>query len=187
MKLVTRFRLFVAGAGLAVFGLALFAQPSLATQFGVDRIFVYVAGGAAALFTLVDVTARRRVAPERTEFPVRTSLTEPGEDLESTLHEIAAGSPTDTFEEREAVHDRLSRVAIRVIARRRNCSSEEARRRLDEGTWTDDPDAAAFFAADPRETGGLIENLRESFSDESQFERRARRAAAELAALEGER
>lgn len=70
---------------------------------------------------------------------------------------------------RAAIRDRLRHVAVRTLVRERDISADAAARRLDDGTWTDDPDAAVLFA--PRE--GPLDRLREPV----RFRRRARRAA----------
>lgn len=50
-------------------------------------------------------------------------------------------SPTS----RRTVRDRLRAVTVRTVARDRGVSRSRAERAVDEGTWTDDPVAAALF------------------------------------------
>jgi hypothetical protein len=70
---------------------------------------------------------------------------------------------------RRRVRERLRAVTVRTVARREGVAEAAAARRVDDGTWTDDPVAAALFA--PGE--GPLDRLR----DAVRFRRRARRAA----------
>ncbi|MFC7176142.1 DUF7269 family protein [Halosegnis marinus] len=78
----------------------------------------------------------------------------------------------------ERVAERLEAVALAVFATE-GYSEAAARDLLADGSWTDDPEAAAFFA----ETGSDAAaegRLRDLFESTPPFVRRARRAVAAL-------
>lgn len=101
-------------------------------------------------------------APERTP-----STPAPGDDLERLLDHwtLLPVSPT----RRDRIRNRLRRAAIQTIIRTTGCSTMVAKERLEQGTWTDDPAAAAFVQAQPDPTRSVLSWIR--------FPHRARRAA----------
>ncbi|ADD06506.1 uncharacterized protein Nmag_2954 [Natrialba magadii ATCC 43099] len=57
------------------------------------------------------------------------------------------------------IRSRLIESAVRVVRTRRGLDRETAREQVDDGTWTDDPVAAAFLSADrPQPLGEQLRN-----------------------------
>lgn len=110
----------------------------------------------------------------------------PGDDLETALDAVRLEQHYETTAEREEIYDRLTAVAIQLLTRRYGLTADEARAQLGSGEWTDDPEAAAFFETGPEDEAPFLERLKESFSDDARFARRARRTAAALDELEAD-
>lgn len=178
-------RFLAAGLFASVLGIVFFVNASIAFRFPVNSALVTIAGATAGLLSLVGVSTRLRTIRRRTSPPAPGATpSHPGADLESALEAIQHEQHIDTADEREEVYDRLAAVGIQLLERTDGVDPEEARQRLARGDWTDDPEAAAFFRTGPADDAPFLERLRESFSDDSRFARRARRAAAALDDLE---
>jgi hypothetical protein len=184
MTRATPGRLLALGFVFAVLGLLFVFNPRLAANHSVSGGFVFVVGIVGVLFAGTELTSAYRTHRQQGRPRDSSSLPAPGEDLDSTLETIGRRSFRESVDDREAVRDRLRRIAVRVLVRQYGCSESEAHQYLAEGTWTDDPEAAKFFAAELIDPDDFLENLRASFADESRFERRARRVVDELHALE---
>lgn len=173
------------GLFTTIVGIVFFVNPPLAFRFPVNEGLILAAGATSGLLALIGVSTRMRTRRRRASPPeAGPTPAHPGADIEDALHTIQHRPHTDTRDEREAVFDRLAAVAIRRLEQEYGISAEEARSRLGRGEWTDDPEAAAFFATGPEDDAPFIERLKESFTDDSRFVRRARRAAAALDAME---
>ena len=180
-------RFLAGGVVTTVIGIVFFVNAGIAFGFPVSDALVTIAGATAGLFALVGVSTRMRTRRQRTTPPdPGPSPLAPGADLEAALHTIQHEPHVDTADEREEVFDRLAAVAIQLLQHRFGISADEARRRLGSGEWTDDPEAAAFFETGPEDDAPFVERLKESFSDDARFARRARRAAAALDDLEAD-
>ena len=178
-------RFLAGGVVTTVIGIVFFVDAGIAFRFPVTAALVTIAGVTGGLFALVGVSTRMRTRRQRTSPPdPGASPVTPGEDVEAALRTIRADPHVDTVDEREAVFDRLAAVAVQLLQHREGIDADEARRRLGSGEWTDDPEAAAFFAAGPDDDAPFVTRLKESFSDDARFARRARRAAAALDELE---
>jgi hypothetical protein len=146
--------LLLFGLLFAAVGFAVTVDPGLAAAIGFPPLPTVVVAGLAAAFALADVVARRDTDfrdetddEDRNEvLEPRVEAPRPGEGIDARLREGAgirnAGAGSTQFS------DRLRAVTVRALADARGLSPEEAQRQLDEGTWTDDPTAAAFFADD---------------------------------------
>jgi len=99
----------------------------------------------------------------------------PGDDLAAAVETVGA-SERDA-PERERIRDRLRTAAVDALDRFGDCSTTEAEDRLDDGTWTDDPTAAAFFGSE------TSDSVREGVDPD--FDRDAERTAAAIARLRG--
>ncbi|AFK21088.1 DUF58 domain-containing protein (plasmid) [Haloferax mediterranei ATCC 33500] len=84
-------------------------------------------------------------------------------------------------EARLALRAELRQMAITVLSRTERWTRTDIETRLDEGRWTENPHAAAFFADDVVPSLSLRQRLRSLRSTEPPFTRRARHAVAELA------
>lgn len=76
------------------------------------------------------------------EFPISTPA--PGTDFDTALYNLIEYRE-GTVKYREQIQERLGEAAVSVIRNRTNCSREDAIRRLEDGSWTENTHAAAFF------------------------------------------
>lgn len=175
------------GIALAIAGLAMVVDPSLARSVPGPRLLV-AGAGVVILFQGVRIVRARR----RTEFPEAETpnfeaslrVPTPGDEIDASLAETRVVSFTDTIgrssAERES-YQTLRSVAIDTITHRMGCSEEEAVEMLEDGTWTEDPTAAAFFGADHDSRRiSLMDTLRRVSKSEMQFERQFRHATEAL-------
>jgi len=96
----------------------------------------------------------------------------PGDELAAAVAEVGAGERDAA--DRDRVRERLRVAAADALERFAGDAPGEAERRVADGSWTDDPDAAALLAdADDAVHEGV----------EPEFDRRAERAAAAVARL----
>ncbi|GAA0724611.1 hypothetical protein J2744_002398 [Halorubrum trapanicum] len=89
---------------------------------------------------------RRRLPTDPGEPERRAPAAVPGADLDERIARVASPAPGG-YRDRRDLRDRVREVAVDAVARDRNCSREAAEATVDDGTWTDDPVAAAFFDA----------------------------------------
>lgn len=171
-------------AGVAAFVLAVAAMVGVAA-LSVQRVVVAFVG-VAALLQAVRVARRRRGTLDRAEMPNpdrRVRVGTPGESVEDALDEFTA--VTDRQADQPTRFQRaLHRATVAVLARYGGLSEVEADRQVADGSWTDDPDAAAFLADRDRRRG-IGERLRAAAGGESGFDRGVRRVVDELAAIAG--
>lgn len=158
----------VAGVVLTVRpGLVTFDWATLATLGVWVAALVGVAFAALERFESDDAPpgALPRVG-ERPDYGV------PGDDLAAAVADAGAGQRDAA--DRDRVRDRLRVAAVDALERFAGDSPEVAERRVAEGSWTGDPDAAALLAeSDDSRHEGV----------EPEFDRRAERAAAAVARL----
>lgn len=159
--------------GVALFGLAVgeLLVPGL-LPIAVAREVVYVAG--VALLAYAGLLVRRRDGTRYTgtpdpELPVESPA--PGEDLAEVLD--AFRDPRRGYRGPRLV-DGLRRAATAVLVRYGDRSEAEARRRIEDGTWTDDPVASAFLRTDGP-SGSVFSPLRDALGPETTRERDVRR------------
>lgn len=146
--------LLAVGLVLAAVGFAVAVQPSLADVVRFPPLPMFVVAGLAAAFGFAGAFARRHTAfrdetddEERNDaLESRYEPTRPGEGIDARLREgsgsLSAGANSTQFSRR------LRDVTVQALSDARGLAPEEAERQLDEGTWTDDRTAAAFFADD---------------------------------------
>jgi hypothetical protein len=122
-------------------------------------------------------TAETDEADDEQERDVRVA----GESVDEALSRLAAPKRRESWsinDDRWEVRSRVRGVAETVLVEHDGLDPETASVRLDEGTWTDDPRAAAFLGdATPPPAVRVVDWL-----SGRPFERRARAAVAELAA-----
>lgn len=87
---------------------------------------------------------RRRLLTDPGEPERRAPAAVPGSDLDERIARVVSPAPGG-YRDRRDLRDRVREVAVDAVARDRNCSREAAATAVDDGTWTDDPAAAAFF------------------------------------------
>ncbi|WP_435335152.1 DUF7269 family protein [Haloarchaeobius sp. TZWWS8] len=178
--------LSVVGVSVAVVGFAIVAVPGAAAGLSTSETVLVVVAAVALLQGLRVGSSRLKTPYQQTETPDpegSQELPTPGDEFDELLRE--AGRDRRARESRAAVSERLERAAVAAIARAEGCSTDEAIRRLDAGTWTDDPYAAAFFTGELR-TDSLLSRLDLLGESRSQFHRWATHAAREIARLSEE-
>lgn len=174
----------VVGVVTVVTGLyVVFVGPPGAFDF--DYTFVTLVGLLAVVQGLRYGLERRHTefrATETADPELRYHVPVPGDDHDETLS-IASGWGYRARNRQHSIRDDLRRVAAETIAIRESCSLEEAVERVEAGTWTDDPVAAAFLG-DRLAKPPLRHRLRATLSRQPSFVYRVRRTVAAVAALQ---
>lgn len=182
-------------AGVLAFGCALAldggpaagAVSAMVAVLGNDYLVVAAFAGAGLLVAASALaTGRtgnlRQADPPTPERPVTAPAA--GDAVDEVLASRTALLPVVADDRRDRLRERLRTAAIETWVRRGECSREEAVRRLDEGTWTDDRDAAAFLAG---RGPGPASRAAALARGEPWARRGARRATVAVAELEGDR
>ncbi|MFC4247778.1 DUF58 domain-containing protein [Natribaculum luteum] len=152
-------------------------------------------GGANAValvgFLLAIVVARSRYGSDRNQSVVpdveyRLETPAPGDEIDAMIYrmtELREG----VIEFRERIEDRLEEVALAIITSREQCSYDQAVKRLEEGRWTENPRAAAFFGGGGAPTGqSAIERVTAVFLDsDSAYEQQLQSTVDALEAASG--
>ncbi|WP_137287818.1 DUF7269 family protein [Halorussus salinisoli] len=152
-----RYRIVAGAGGVLALGVALAlggdpaggAVEAMVTALGNDYLVVVTFAGVGLLVAASALMSGRNDALRQTETPTpEQPVTAPaaGDSVDEALASRAALLPVVGETRREELRERLRTAAVETWVRRGECSREEARKRLDEGTWTDDREAAAFLA-----------------------------------------
>jgi len=171
------------GVLLGVVGIAALAVPRITTPLPTGESFVLVVGAVLVLGAVAQVQRRRHTELDYAETPdaeLAVDLPTPGDDLDRRLGRLRLTRFNEA--ERHRIRDEIADVAAETIRRRQRGSREAARRALEEGTWTEDPFAAAFFTGRVPQAP-TTDRLRELFDRESPFKRRAVRSIDALERL----
>lgn len=174
-------RLAAIGAAVALAGLAVAVAPSLLGANPLPAALVAAVGLLALAAGLRAGLSRLRGNADPPDLPspeLRAPAAVPGGEFDDRL-DRAARRGVRAAGDRGAVRDALEATAVAVLVRSDGDSPERARERLAAGTWTDDPEAAAFFRPATAPAGPL-ELLRTTATGDSTFRRRADRAVAAL-------
>ncbi|WP_226479235.1 DUF7269 family protein [Natrinema amylolyticum] len=170
----------IVGVGLVLIGLAFVAVPELTAPFGLGESIVSVVGVIALLQGLRTVQARRHTDVTQTELPAPErpqELLTPGEEIDAA---IESGRVAYSREGKQ-LRERLERAATDALVLERGLTEDEARAALENGTWTDDPLAAAQFTTTIPDWAPWHVRFRETVRRDRP--RRAGRAAAEIARI----
>lgn len=169
---------------------------------GNDYILVAALAGAAVLVVLTVLVARGVTGINQTTPPDPEevhSVPRFGEAFDEVISRGGLRALLTTERHRQ-VRTRLREAAIATVMRETNCTRAEARERVERGTWTDDPEAAAFLAeakegnlesgsgpgpgpgpaTGPGSATGVAARVRAAIGGETPFQRGARRTAAEI-------
>ncbi len=142
--------------------------------------------GILAVFAAVSAMFRRRTAVDRTETPDperRRHVPVPGDDLLETVDQFRSSEFGFTPTTRRITAG-LRSAAAAVLTRFEGLSADEARERIEDGTWTDDPHAAAFLSPTLEEPGRpLRERIAATLGRTSTFRTGVRRTAAAVASI----
>lgn len=174
----------VAIAALA-YGVATAFEPGLAGLLVVNEFYVPLLGGLAIVLGYRVAQRRRRTeirGVETADPEIVAPVDAPGVSFDRRVAK-ATGYRRTTVETRQRVHDRLQDAAVAVVQRRFDCSRGAAIDRIEAGTWTDDPFAAAFLGGPDAPSPPLVARLRHALRTESSFQRDARRTADAIAVL----
>lgn len=138
----TRWLLGCVGLFTATAGFVLIADPRMAADLTTNDVFVSLLGVVAlsqAVFTGVKYASRDLPAVPSPE--LREGVRSPGESFDRDLRRLETG-----------VRDRLRSTAIAVLSRFGPATTYKAEELLDEGTWTEDQLATAFFSTEVTES-----------------------------------
>ena len=177
--------LAVAGVVAFCLGLATLAVPGL-FSLGAERVVVVGVGLVACAQLLRIVQARRhgRLRRSGTADPELPAAVErPGDDFTAVLDEFDA--ETHRYARSNRRRSQLESLAVDALTRYRNCTEAEARERVERGTWTDDPVAAAFLGGVDAESPPVSYRFRSWLSRESSYRRRIRRTTAAICSVAG--
>jgi hypothetical protein len=122
----------------------------LRTAFGSDYLLAAGLGGCALLLAAVAIASGARAGCRATmpEVERPTPVPTPGEAFDRRLAGWRGLLPVVTPTAREATVRRLRRTAVRTVAAAEGCSLADAERRVEEGSWTNDPVAAGLLGRD---------------------------------------
>lgn len=171
------YRRILLGLGLTavVGGIALTLRPGL-IQFDFATLLTLGIWGVAligvALAVLERIDSNEESAGALPRAGERPSYDVPGDDLAQAVGAVGAGS--QAAHERDQIRARLRRSAEDALKRFEAIDPDAAASRVEEGSWTDDPEAYALFAA---ENSGVHESV------EPDFDHHAERAAAAVARI----
>jgi hypothetical protein len=177
------------GTVLVALGFLFILQPSLAAVLPIPRLALVVIGLLAAVEGIRSVQRRRGsdivgAEPPDPEFGIETDA--PGDDFDALIARLSTrrGWIGGDF---DRVENRLRTAAITVVAARFGLSKAEARERIEAGSWTDDPVAAAFLGGPTVPQPPLEVRLRMRFGTTPRFQQYAFRTADTIAATWEER
>jgi hypothetical protein len=168
------------GVAFVAVGFAMLFVPGLAGLFNANEVFLTLVGLGFVLQTVRVVNARRETPYEQGETAdpeVAQELPTPGDEFDDLLEDAAA--VRYSAHERDAVRERLYAAAVSVVVRTEGLSREQAAQRLEDGSWTNDPYAAAFFTGEIGDTS-LLQRVSLFDRSRSQFERWSTAAAREI-------
>lgn len=188
-----RSRLLLGLVGTAVFGLgvATVVAPSTAESLPVEALvaalgspYVFVAAfGVFAFVVVFGVLLARAIDGLDESTPPDPEdiyqVPQPGHQFDEFV-EGSDGIAQRVFGSRqEAVRRRVEQTALATLMRTEGMSRSEAQTAIARGTWTDDPQAAAFLSE--HRTPSVGQRLVAAVRGRSSFQQGARRAAFELA------
>lgn len=166
------------GILVAVLGIAMIFQPRLAGVVTTRRLLVSGIGVLALVQALRVIKARRRVRVTRAEPPTPEPFARvptPGHVFDEPLFAIDEEQGIRALGRKREFRERLTDVAVTVLAHREGGSHERARERLRAGDWTEDPHAAAFLGDGEAPEPPWYERIRLKLRREPPFRWRARR------------
>jgi len=179
-RLATVVGVVTVAAGLFV----VFGGP--ATRFDFNYTFVTLVGALAVVQGLRYGLERRSTDFEQSataDPELRVHVPVPGDGHDDDIAK-SAGWSYRAKNRRQTVREHLKSVAVETVATRENVTEAAARDRLEEGTWTTDPVAAAFLGPSTARPP-IREQLRARLRRESAFSYHARRTVGAIAELQG--
>ncbi|MGM0592407.1 MAG: DUF7269 family protein [Halobacteriota archaeon] len=188
LRRVNASRVAAAAAGVLALagGIALGGAPAgtlveaLVETLGNDYLLITVLAAVGLAASVPVVLSGRTSALSQATTPTPehpATAPEPGTRVDEALASPSVWLPVVGQRRREALRSRLRRDAIETLVRVEACTRREASARVESGTWTEDPDAAALLAGDAPETAV---RLRAILGGEPWTRRAVRRTMAEL-------
>lgn len=169
------------GVGL---GFLFIVQPGLAALLPLPRLTLLVIGLLAGVEGIRSVQRRRRsevdgAIPPDPELGIETEA--PGDDFDIHIARLSTrrGWIGGDF---DRVENRLRTAAVGAVAAREGIPRRAARERIEQGTWTDDPVAAAFLGGPAVPEPPLGERLRLMMGSGGRFQGYADRTADAITA-----
>lgn len=138
------------GAVAVLVGLFVSFQQAFAGLIPATWAFVLLVAAVAGIQTLSTVFSRRGTPLLETETgdpERRYEAPQPGDELAETLG-IARQRSRAGDRPRDRIRSRTVDAAVAAVADAESCSEAEARERVENGEWTDDPVAAWFLGDD---------------------------------------
>lgn len=130
--------------------------------FGHDYSVAAGLGVLAVIAAVAVLLSGRGSVMHQTEMPaVERPVPVPaaGEPLDEAIGRWRMAIPLVGRATLERVRDRLRSAAVVAVASDEGCSRPDARKRVEDGTWTDDPVAAAFLADRSSWVGAWLSGL----------------------------
>lgn len=183
-------RRLLTGLGLAVLCLALVTAlvptgvpiAGAIEWFGSEYLLVGSVGAAALALVLLVLAAWLVRGVDRAEPPDPERIPtgpRPGAEFDRLVAD-GAGLRTRLFLQRQQVKECLRETAVRTLTRTSGCSRAEALRRVDDGAWTGDREAAAFLAGEDGPSVPRRGRAAAILRGEAWARRGARRAGTEI-------
>ena len=182
---VTRSLLAVLALGTALLATVLLLTntsipvDALVSVLGNDYLVLAVVGGVAVVGAM-SVQVRRRIGgidqatpPDTEDVHVVPTLGSDLDDYLATPLSLGATEPPGT-------RSRFFRLAVTVVMQEDGCPRVEAERRVEDGTWTTDPFAAAYLARGEDGSVSATQRLRAALQGDSATQHGVRRAATEI-------
>lgn len=181
--------LLVLGVAFAALGVAIAASPAVTEVVRLPDVPMVFFAALAVVLGLSAQVARKRVefrdpedaAVRATHLEGRFEPPRLGADIDAEFAD--GGTAADAGSEDARLRERLRLLAVRVLVHAEGCTEDDAYRRLDEGTWTDDRLAASLFSDDVAPPArGLVAEVA---GFDTLYERELLRAIDELERLAG--
>jgi len=177
----------ITGVLILVFGLLVMVQPSLAQAVPLTDTLIGPVAVLTIMLGLWEARIRYNEGVDHLEFPTPElpfALPTPGDELDEMLYRYTHRSE-GTIDYPERIGERLREVAIAAIAHRESCTRDEAVQQLEDGTWTENQYAKAFFSEEfavPEPSFG--ERVERSLGrSESRYERQIRETVDAIVAI----
>jgi hypothetical protein len=169
------------GGGLAVaLGIIVAVQPGVARSIELGEAVLKLVGLVAVYLAYRAYKKRRWATFERPSLPdveSKYSFDTPGASFTDRVDAAAASKRADG---REQLRKELHQTTIEVLVMYRGYTESEAEAAIENGSWTDDPYAAAFFTYE-MPSRPLSARLEDAVEGNIAFERRGTQVIAELA------
>ncbi|WP_459191874.1 DUF58 domain-containing protein [Halosimplex sp. J119] len=168
-----------------ILGLAAVVGFDAVPELPFDTTLVtFVAGSTLVLGAVILV---RRVfadvqTAETADVEYRQSVAVPGTEFDSLLHDAVHGMGGQRLSARQRLVERLRDAAVSIYAQAERITEAEARERIADGTWTDDPVAAEFLTGESR-VSSTSDQVRTLVGRGSKLAAHADRVLVELTAL----